>query len=92
MSKSHNKKRNVGLLYEFLVSVISRSLVDGDKKKSAQALKIIRKHFKRRTDGVINEFRKIPIYGMSPEIPNHDGAGIPIGTGERKPVIRKPNS
>lgn len=58
MSKSHNKKRNVGLLYEFLVSVISRSLVDGDKKKSAQALKILRKHFKQGTE-LYKEFRLI---------------------------------
>jgi len=47
MSKSHvNKKRNSGLMFEFLVRTISSALVDGDKKKSALALRIIKRHFK----------------------------------------------
>ena len=37
----HNKKRNTGLLYEFLIKTISQSLVDDDKKKSSKALKIV---------------------------------------------------
>lgn len=49
MSKNHNKKRNTGLLYEFLVRVISRSLVEGDQKRANAALKIIKKHFKPGT-------------------------------------------
>lgn len=58
MLKSHNKKRNVGLQYEFLVGTISRSLVEGDKNKSAQALKILKKHFKPGTE-LYKEFRLI---------------------------------
>lgn len=49
MSKSHNKKRNTGLLYEFLVRTISQALVEGDKRRSAQALRIIKRHFKPGT-------------------------------------------
>jgi len=52
----HNKKRNVGLLYEFLVRSISRALVEGNQKTSAQALKILRKHFKPGT-ALYKEFR-----------------------------------
>lgn len=58
MSRVHNKKRNVGLLYEFLVQTISRSLVEGDKKSSAQALRVLRKHFKPETV-LYKEFRLI---------------------------------
>jgi hypothetical protein len=58
MSKSHNKKRNTGLLYEFLVQTISRALVEGDQKKSATALKIIKKHFKPGTQ-LYKEYRLI---------------------------------
>lgn len=50
MSKSHNKKRNSGLLYEFLVRTISTALVEGDKKKSSAALKILKKHFRPGTE------------------------------------------
>lgn len=58
MSKTHNKKRNTGLLYEFLVRTISKSLVEGDQKKSSVALKIIKKFFKPGTQ-LYNEFRLI---------------------------------
>lgn len=57
-SKGHNKKRNTGLLYEFLVLTISRALVEGDKKASAQALRILKRHFKPGTE-LYKEFRLI---------------------------------
>jgi len=56
MSKNHNKKRNSILLYEFLISSISKSLVENDKKKSSAALKILRRHFKKGTN-LYREFR-----------------------------------
>lgn len=57
-NKVHNKKRNAGLLYEFLVRTISNALVEGDQKKSAAALKILRRHFKPGTE-LYKEFRLI---------------------------------
>jgi hypothetical protein len=57
-SKAHNKRRNTGLLYEFLVRTISSALVEGNKKKSTVALKILRKHFKPGTE-LYKEFRLI---------------------------------
>lgn len=58
MSKSHNKKRNTALLYEFLVQTISRSLVEGDQRKSAAALRIIKKHFRPGSE-LYKEYRLI---------------------------------
>jgi hypothetical protein len=57
-SKGHNKKRNAGLLYEFLVRTISTALVEGNQKKSAVALKILRKHFKPGSE-LYREFRLV---------------------------------
>lgn len=57
-NKGHNKKRNTGLLYEFLVTMISRSLVEGNEKASSQALRILRRHFKQGTE-LYKEFRLI---------------------------------
>ena len=57
-NKGHNKKRNTGLLYEFLVALISRSLVEGNQKASSQALRILRRHFKPGTE-LYKEFRLI---------------------------------
>lgn len=58
MSKPHNKKRNSGLLYEFLIKRISKALVEDDKKTSSKCLKIIKKHFKPGTE-LYKEFRII---------------------------------
>lgn len=58
MPKAHQKKRNAGLLFEFLTQTISQSLVDGNKKKSSAALKILKKHFKPGTE-LYKEFRLI---------------------------------
>lgn len=41
----HNKKRNTGLLYEFLVRTISDAIIEGDEKRKNTALSIVRKHF-----------------------------------------------
>jgi hypothetical protein len=45
-SRGHNKKRNTGLLYEFLVLSISQDVVLNNTKRSNTALKLIRRHFK----------------------------------------------
>jgi hypothetical protein len=58
MNKGHNKKRNSGLLYEFLVRSISKSLVAGDKRGSNVALKLVRRHFGLGTE-LHREFRVI---------------------------------
>ena len=58
MSSSHNKKRNTGLLYEFLVKSISGALVENDKQKSSKALKIVKQSFKPGTE-LHKEFRLI---------------------------------
>ena len=56
MAKSHNKKRNVGIIYELLLRNISDSLIDGDKSLAEKALKIIEKRFDKSTE-VYKEFR-----------------------------------
>lgn len=56
--KGHNKKRNTGLLYEFLVLSISQALVKNETKKSHTALKLIRRHFKPGSE-LYKEFRLI---------------------------------
>lgn len=55
-TKNHNKKRNSLLIYEFLVRIISRALVEDDKKKSSAALKILRRHYRPGTE-LYREFR-----------------------------------
>lgn len=56
MSKSHNKKRNVGIIYEQLLRTMAESLITDETKKYQLALGIIRKHFKQGTQ-LYREFR-----------------------------------
>lgn len=52
----HNKKRNTGLLYEFLARHIAESLVECDEVAARKGIKLLRKHFKRGTE-LHREFR-----------------------------------
>jgi len=55
MSK-HNKKRNVGIIYELLLRHISSCLVENDKQGVRKATKIIEKRFNKNTE-LYKEFR-----------------------------------
>jgi len=46
----HNKKRNAGLLYEFLVKAISCGLVEGDERRAARSLKLMKRFFRPGTE------------------------------------------
>lgn len=40
----HNKRRNVGLVYEFLTREVSSALVAGDRTRAAKAVEVIARH------------------------------------------------
>ena len=50
MSKTHNKKRNVGIIYEQLVRKVSESLVEGDMDRANLVLDILKKNFRKGTE------------------------------------------
>lgn len=56
MSKTHNKKRNVGIIYEQLVRKVSEALVEGDMGRANLVLDILKKNFKKDTE-LYKEFR-----------------------------------
>jgi hypothetical protein len=55
-SLNHNKKRNVGVVYELLLRAVSSYLVEGKKEKAQTTLDIISKHFAQDTE-LFKEFR-----------------------------------
>lgn len=57
MSK-HNKKRNIGIVYEQLVNTVTRATIDGDRDKANRALSIIKRHFSPGSE-LYREFRLI---------------------------------
>lgn len=74
-TKTHNKKRNSLLIYEFLVRTISRSLVGDDKRRSSTALKILRRHYKPGTE-LYKEFRLMNALAKSTVSSEHVAASI----------------
>jgi hypothetical protein len=56
MSKNHNKKRNVGIIYELLLRSISASLVEGKSDEAQKALNILNRRFSKDTE-LYSEFR-----------------------------------
>lgn len=48
MSK-HNKKRNVGIIYEQIISFVCNKTISGEKKEAKKALNIIKKRFAKGT-------------------------------------------
>jgi len=53
---NHNKKRNVGIIYELLLRAVSAYLVEGDKTRAQSALDIVSKRFSKNTE-LFKEFR-----------------------------------
>lgn len=70
MAKGHSKKRNSGLLYNFLLRKISAFLVEGDEKKANRALKILKTAFRPGTElhkelRLINSLAKVTLSNAS---------------------------
>lgn len=86
-ANKHNKRRNSLLIYEFLVRTISRSIVEDDKKKSAAALKILKKHFKPGTE-LYKEFRLMNALVKTTVSSEHTAASI---LSEAKSAVSKFN-
>lgn len=49
-ARNHNKRRNSGLLWEFIVRRMSAALVEGDKRAQAAALRLLKRHFAQGTE------------------------------------------
>ena len=47
MAKSHNKKRNVGIIYEQIINYVCSNLMDKNEEKAETAIKIIKNNFKK---------------------------------------------
>tara|TARA_B100000700_G_scaffold181313_1_gene200004 strand:+ start:3078 stop:3932 length:855 start_codon:yes stop_codon:yes gene_type:complete len=55
-ARSHNKKRNVGIIFELLLRHVSDRLVEDDQKGAQKALNLIEKYFNKNTE-LYKEFR-----------------------------------
>jgi hypothetical protein len=56
MSKVHNKKRNVGIIYELLLRNVSSALIENNRSNADKTLKLIETYFDKSTE-IYREFR-----------------------------------
>jgi predicted DNA-binding protein YlxM (UPF0122 family) len=56
--KNHNKKRNSGLLFEFIVNKLSESITKNDQKSISKCNELIEKYFNNKTE-LFKEYRII---------------------------------
>jgi len=49
MAKTHNKKRNIGIIYDQMISSLCESYIENDLETSKKLLKIIKECFKKGT-------------------------------------------
>lgn len=56
MTVKHNKKRNVGIIYELLIQHVTNCIIEGNKANAKKATKIIEKRFAKDTE-LYKEFR-----------------------------------
>ena len=87
MPKSHNKKRNVGVVYEILLRSISESLVKGDAEQAQKILDLITRRFKPDTE-LHREFRLFRALAKSSVSDSAIAAAILM---EAKQAARKTN-
>lgn len=49
MAKNHNKKRNIGIIYEQIINFVCERLMEDDSKSAEAAINIIKENFKENT-------------------------------------------
>lgn len=75
MTKKHNKKRNVGIVYEQLLRYISTKIIENRQDMSKKAVKILEKRFNKETE-LYKEFRLVNALVNSTVSGTHVAAGI----------------
>jgi hypothetical protein len=88
MTTKHNKKRNVGIVYELLLNYITSSIVEGRNKDAKVAISIIENHFKKEKE-LYKEFRLFHALANSTVSDTHIVASI---LSEAKRAARKIDS
>tara|TARA_B100000700_G_C14933144_1_gene802902 strand:- start:409 stop:1254 length:846 start_codon:yes stop_codon:yes gene_type:complete len=64
--RSHNKKRNVGIIYEQLIFTVSKGLINDNLKQANAAKKLIKKYFKPGTE--LHKEHKLMLALIKPQI------------------------
>ena len=70
MAKSHNKKRNIGIIYEQIVHFICEQLMNSNEKTAKEAINIIKESFKENTQ-LNKEYKLFKALVTTKEVTEH---------------------
>lgn len=84
----HNKKRNIGIVYEQLLTFITANIIADNRNRAKKATKIIERRFKKNTE-LYKEFRLLNALVNSTVSGTHIAAGI---IAEAKNAVKKIDS
>lgn len=87
MNNKHNKKRNVGIVYEQLLRFISEKIINDQQSRSKKAVNILERRFNKNTE-LYKEFRLVNALVNSNVSGTHIAAGILT---EAKNAVRRIN-
>jgi hypothetical protein len=73
--KKHNKKRNVGIVYELLLKYITKNILESNKSNAKKGTMIIEKHFHKKSE-LYKEFRLFNALAQSKVTNTHVVASI----------------
>ena len=75
MAKIHNKKRNIGIIYEQIIQHICNRLLDEDKHSAEKGIAIIKKYFKEGTQ-LNKEYKLFKALATTKNISEHLASSI----------------
>lgn len=70
MAKSHNKKRNIGIIYEQIVHFVCEQLMNNNEKTAKEAINIIKESFKENTQ-LNKEYKLFKALVTTKEVTDH---------------------
>ena len=83
----HNKKRNVGVVYEQLLNYIAKNVVNDNQVMAKKAVKIVERRFNKNTE-LYKEFRLFNALSKTDDVSTEVAAGILV---EAKKAARRIN-
>ena len=75
MAKSHNKKRNVGIIYEQIINYVCNKLMNKEKEKAEIAINIIKNNFKKDTQ-LYKEYKLFKALESTHDVSDHLASSI----------------
>lgn len=75
MAKMHNKKRNVGIIYEQIINYLCQKTMENDSESSEKAVNVIKKHFSKNSQ-LYKEYKLFKALVTTHDVSDHLASSI----------------